>query len=233
MKKFITNIPLQKEKDFHRYIYQAVGNSLLQMDEPTGFPIIPAINAYTEPGDSIRVISMMSESEDTVRNHRFLQEELDALCMKKGISCPRGVEKIAAPEDQQVSSELRAFRRLIDFVEDDDELTASITYGTKPMSMVVLSAMRYAYRLHKNATLRCIVYGEIDRRDSKNWEDWQAYIYDETALIQMDEITWMLAQAGTEDPKKSIDLLLSMNDADSDGLDPEYDGPDDDEADEG
>ena len=233
MKKFITNIPLQKEESFHRHIYQAVGNSLLQMDEPTGFPIIPAINAYTEPGDSIRVISMMSVNDDTTRNHRFLQEELDALCRRKGISCPGRVEIVAAPEDQQVSSELRAFRRLIDFVEDNDELTACITYGTKPMSMVVLSAMRYAYRLHKNATLRCIVYGEIDRRNSRNWEDWQAYIYDETALIQMDEITWMLARTGSEDPKRSIDLLLSMNDPDIVDPDSEDDGPDDGETDEG
>lgn len=207
MKKFFTTVPLQKEEQLKRFVYAAQGNSRLSMDEATRFPIISAINGYVTPGEEFRVMAVIQDNEDARRNYGYLQEELQALCERKGFSYPdRGVERVVGPADQCVSSNVDMFQALIDLVEDDDELFACVTYGTKPMSMALLTAIRYAYRLKRNATVSCVVYGEVDRSGG----DWKARIYDETALVQLDEITRMLANRGVENPKESIRAILSL-----------------------
>lgn len=207
MKKFFATIPLQKEEQLRRFVYAAQGNSKLSMDGTTRFPIIPAINGYVAPGEPFRVIAVVQDNEDAKRNYGYLQEELHALCERNGLSYPAcGVECVDGPADQCVSSNVDLFQALIDRIEDDDELFACVTYGTKPMSMALLTAVRYAYRLKRNTTVSCVVYGEVDR----SGEEWKAKIYDETALVQLDEITRMLAERGVARPKESIEAILSL-----------------------
>lgn len=204
MKKFYTSIPLQVRGNLGKYVYAPVGNSRLGMEEPTSFPIIPAINGYVEPGERFRLIAVVPDSEDGKRNMAALEQEIGALCARKGIVCERGVETVAAAEDERVSSHTGVFQSLIDFAEEDDELFACVTYGTKPQSMTLLMAVQYAYRMKKNASVSCIVYGKVDH----NTKD--AFIYDETALVQMDEIVRMLAERKVPNPKAVIDGLLSL-----------------------
>ena len=59
-----------------------------------------------------------------------------------------------------------------------------------------------------NASISCIVYGEIDHSKPKPWKD--GFIYDMTALTQMDEIVHMLAERGVSDPKAALDAMLSL-----------------------
>lgn len=191
------------------YRYQAVGNSRLQMDSSTNFPILAAVNGYIEQGEEFRVFAVAADSEDGRRNCGVLQDELESLCREKNCPCPQ-IEVISAPSDERVASHVAVFQKLIDCVDDDDELFACITYGTKPLSQAVLLAVQYAYRVKKNASISCVVYGQIDRSKGKEPELWTAQIYDETALIQLGEIVRVLAERGTADPKAAINTILSM-----------------------
>ena len=205
MKKFFTSIPLQKQGKLGRYHYEAIGNEHLNMESTTCFPILAAVQGYVEPGEHFRLIAVMPDTEDGRRNLDVLKEELTVLCAGKGIVCENGVELVPAPVDERVSSHVNTFQRLIDLADDEDELFACITYGTKPQSMAVLMAIKYAYRVKENTSLGCIVYGQIDRSEGE-----RAYIYDETALVQMDEIVRILADRRTKNPKAVIDSLLRL-----------------------
>lgn len=211
MKKFFTNIPLQIAGDLDRFVYIPVGNSRLGMDKATSFPIIPAISGYVERGEEFRLIAVVPASEAGERNCVALETELETLCRDGGMVCPKGVERIPGPPNQKVASHVTTFQSLIDCVEDNDELFICITFGTKPMSMALLTAARYAYRLKRNASLSCIVYGEIDRIGGReNKANWKAYLYDETALAQMDEITRMLAELKIENPRETVRRILEL-----------------------
>ena len=59
MKKFFTIIPLQTPSRLH---YEAVGNTRLQVEDTVQFPILTAIAGYTQPGDSIRVIAIVTNN---------------------------------------------------------------------------------------------------------------------------------------------------------------------------
>ena len=119
-----------------------------------------------------------------------LKKEVKEMSEKIGFTYPRGIEVVSAPADAGVRSNIEAFQRLIEMVHDNDEMYACMTYGVKPLSQIMIMAIQYAYRLLDNASISCLVYGRIDRKDR---EVKGAYVNDMTALIQLDEITRLLA----------------------------------------
>lgn len=209
MKKFFTAVPLQhKPSGLERLSYQAVGNTRLQMDTETSFPILTAVNGYAQPGEDFRLIAVMPDSEATRRNREELSAQLIALCDRQGLSCPAGVETVLAEDSQTVATHVRTFQALLDYVDDNDELFQCMTFGTKPLSQSMMLAVQYAYRVKRNASISCIVYGEVDRSEPKPWKNGK--VYDMTALIRLDEIVHLLAQRGVADPRAALDAILSQ-----------------------
>lgn len=207
MKKFFTVVPLQPNGNLGTINYQAVGNSKLQLDSPTSFPILTAINGYVQPGEDFRLIAVTSKGNNP-QNLETLKHQLEELCKQKGFTCSRGVETVLIGDDQRVSTHAETFLKLLDYVEDNDELFSCMTFGTKPQSQAMMLAVQYAYRVKKNTSLSCIVYGEVDRKGPPPWTE--GFVYDMTALIQLDEIVHLLASRGVSDPKAVLDGLLSL-----------------------
>ena len=207
MKKFLFTVSQQKAGTLMPQVYQPVGNSALAYPEGTRFPIIPAVNAYAAEGEPFRVIAVTTDSGDERANLALFREELAALCARRGLPCPE-VETVAAPTDNSMRAQMGTFRALIALLEGGDGLCGCVTYGTKPMAMILLLALRYGCRVRRDAVLDCLVYGQIDRSGGTGPADWQAYLYDETALVQMDEIVRRLADSGTARPDEIIDHLL-------------------------
>lgn len=209
MKKFLTAVPLQHSPEgLSTVSYQAVGNSRLQMEEAVSFPILTAVNGCVQPGEDFRLIAVMPDSEATRRNRDALSAQLARLCKRKGLRCPNGVETVLTGDSQEVSGHVAVFQKLLDYVDDDDELFCCMTFGTKPLSHAMLLAVQYAYRVKRNASISCVVYGEIDRTGPRPWNTGR--IYDMTALIQLDEVVHMLAERGVKDPRAALDAILSL-----------------------
>jgi len=224
MKKFFLNSPLQPDGELKTPIYQVAKdvagkpqNTRLQMDEAISFPILAAINGYVAPNEDFRVIAvvqslppaLVSEGKmsNAERNYATLCRELDELCKRKSLRYPEfGVEKISAPANQDISSHITTFQELLNYVDDGDELFACVTYGTKAMPLIILSAIHYACRLKKNNSIRCVVYGEMDW----NVTPPSPTIYDVTALVELDELTHKLAELGVSDPRGIIDWALGL-----------------------
>lgn len=208
MKKFFTVIPLQVSGQLSQYRYEPVGNTRLGMEDETSFPILTAVHGYVQPGELFQVIAVMADSEVGRVNCQALRKELEALCGKYGLICA-GVEEVLVPVDESVSTHAATFQKLIAYAEDEDELFACITFGTKPLSMAVRMAVQYAYRVKRNTSISCIVYGQIDR-PSREPSTWQAYVYDETALVRLDEIVRVLADRGVANPGTVIQRVLAL-----------------------
>ncbi|WP_308526913.1 TM1812 family CRISPR-associated protein [uncultured Oscillibacter sp.] len=209
MKKFITVIPFQVKGQLGSYLYRAVGNRRLQMEEATSFPILTAVNGYLQPGEQSKVIALVAKTADGERNLRVLRDQMRKLCAQKGYVEPEIVE-VELKEGDEVATHVETFQKLIDQVDDDDELFACVTYGTKPLSQAVLMAVQYAYRIKRNTSISCIVYGSIDRSQSSDPAEWTGAVYDETALIQLDEIVRLLAERGVANPRESIRQILAL-----------------------
>ena len=206
MKKFFTIIPLQIRGQLQTAHYIPTGNSLLDMEGEIAFPILAAINGYAQPGEEIRVIAIATDTDYTVPSRERFVKDTETLCEKKGVLLPRGVEVIVVPDDPSVNGQIGVFSRLIKEVEDNDELFSCMTFGTKPLSMALTMAIHYAYRIKKNASISCLVYGEVDRSSNP----YVYRIYDMTALPQLDELVHTLAESKIEHPEQLIDALFHM-----------------------
>ena len=206
MKKFFTNIPHQGPGQLQRYRYQPVDNPHLEMDEDCSFPILTAINGYAQTGEQIRVIAVTTALPSDSRNAQAFQEDVADLCRRKGIELPNGVEFINAEDNERVSAQTDTFLKLIECVEDQDELYSCLTFGTKPQSFVLQMAIQYAYRIQKNTSIGCIVYGKVNRGEHG---ESSAQVYDMTLLTRLDELVRLLADKRVTDPKEIIRMVLS------------------------
>lgn len=207
MKKFIMTSPYQPAPDpekkirgLEKGIYTAADNQLLAYDTPTSFPIISTINGYAEEGEQIEVITIVSEYENAEYNYGLLKEELDDLSKKKEFSYT--LKEVRVPYNNAIDTELELFSKLIDCTADGDTLYACITYGSKPFPLIQIMALNYAYRIRKNVSIGCIVYGAKDHNNG-NME-----IYDITSLLYIDEAVRLMAEQKVENPTDLIKKLL-------------------------
>lgn len=214
MKKFLMVTPQQPEFQLHLEKYEAQGNKLLEFGE-THFPIIPLINGYVEDGEEIELVTVTYDYKHCRTNYRTLEQEVSSLEASRGISCP--ITSIEVAFDDSIEALLKSFQLLIDRIDDGDILHACITFGSKPMPLMLVMAMQYAYRLRKNVSIECVVYGQIDRANvdcdaPRNVQVTQEVprIYDVTALVKLDELVRVLADLRVVDPRSIIGQILEM-----------------------
>ena len=205
MKKFFTAIPLQPKGELGEYYYNAVDNENLQINKQISFPILSAINGYVEKGEKFELVVVLEKSENARYNFEIFKTQLNAICEDKGIIC-KAINCIEIDTDESVSYHLETFQKLIEYTNEDDELFLCVTFGTKPLSMTMKLAIQYAYRIKRNTSISCVVYGKVDRTGEQE----KGYLYDETAILKLDEIVRVLADRKVENPAKIVSNILSL-----------------------
>ena len=203
MKKFLMVTSQLPEHMLAEYEYEAVDNSLLEYG-PCHFPAIPLVAGHVESGDAIKVITVTYDIPECHRNLKVLESEIAAVCEEQGATYE--LESIEAPFDDSIQAILNVYQQLISRLDDDDELYADITYGSKPMPIVLTMALQYAYRTKTNASIECVVYGQV----SHHMDPMVARIYDVSALVQLDEIVRLMADRGVADPDAAISEIINL-----------------------
>ena len=197
MKKFICTAPYQTIK---AYPYQSEGNDRLTYEGETGYPVICLLNGYLETGDEAEVLVITADYENARMNYAQIEAEVEEIARKKEARCT--VKMLEGPYSEKLDDQLAAFGKLIEDIHDDDILYACITYGSKPTPLIEMMALNYGYRVQKNVSIGCVVYGQLDFMTK------EARIYDVTSLFYMDEIVRTLAESGAKNPLGLIQKLL-------------------------
>ena len=206
MKKFLTRIPLQAAGNLKRMKYVAADNEKLQMEAVVSFPILTAVNGFVKDGEDFEILAVVADSPAEEHNYEELCSQVHELFGEaKG---EIKVTKIAIEAGQGLSEQVGTFQKLIDEIEDDDELFVCMTFGTKPQSQVMMMAAQYAYRVKNNVSIECVLYGEIDR--SQGVENAVARVYDMTGLVQLDEAVRILGERKVRHPERIIRNILSL-----------------------
>jgi len=207
MKKYYLTISQQPVPDGLRLTsYQNPGDSPILSYGETRFPIVPVIFNTVKPGEDIRIFAVKPENPNTDHWYAELKKELDALKEKKQFTYE--MKPIDTPDSELVGDHLRLFGKLTDTAEDDDVIYADITYGTKPLPMIMLMFTNFAYRYKQNVDIEAIVYGAFNHNTKTS------SLYDVSALFYMNST---VNQLGTvSDPKKVLDMLLALNDTGGD-----------------
>ena len=139
LKTYITTVPLQGKLD--PMLYQ---RERAEAPTATCFPIVQVIRDTLEPGDTVRLLAIRQENVDTARNYQRLLEELAQL----GIAEAQ-VELVPLPEDQRPETLIGLCRDLVDALPQVTRVYACITYGSKSIPVVTLTALSCAEATHR------------------------------------------------------------------------------------
>lgn len=172
LKTYITTVPLQGKLD--PMLYQ---RERTEAPTATCFPIVQVIRDTLEPGDTVRLLAIRQENADTARNYQRLLEELAQL----GIT-EEQVEPVPLPEDQRPETLIGLCRDLVDALPQVTRVYACITYGSKSIPVVTLTALTCAEATHTELEVGGVYYGEVRRENGKVVG---ARLYEMAALYQL------------------------------------------------
>lgn len=172
LKTYITTVPLQGKLD--PMLYQ---RERAEAPTATCFPIVQVIRDTLEPGDTVRLLAIRQENADTARNYQRLLEELAQL----GIAQAQ-VELVPLPEDQRPETLIGLCRELVDALPQVTRVYACITYGSKSIPVVTLTALTCAEATHTELEVGGVYYGEVRRENGKVVG---ARLYEMSALYQL------------------------------------------------
>lgn len=172
LKTYITTVPLQGKLD--PMLYQ---RERAEAPTATCFPIVQVMRDTLEPGDTVRLLAIRQENADTARNYQRLLEELAQLGIAKA-----QVELVPLPEDQRPETLIGLCRDLVDALPQVTRVYACITYGSKSIPVVTLTALSCAEATHTELEVGGVYYGEVKRENGKVVG---ARLYEMSALYQL------------------------------------------------
>ena len=172
LKTYITTVPLQGKLD--PMLYQ---RERAEAPTATCFPIVQVMRDTLEPGDTVRLLAIRQENVDTARNYQRLLEELAQLGIAK-----EQVELVHLPEDQRPETLIGLCRDLVDALPQVTRVYACITYGSKSIPVVTLTALSCAEATHTELEVGGVYYGEVKRENGKVVG---ARLYEMSALYQL------------------------------------------------
>ncbi|MGN1418851.1 MAG: TM1812 family CRISPR-associated protein [Acutalibacteraceae bacterium] len=199
MKKFITTISLQG-KDLNPVVYTPADSNDLKCDKKVSFPILVTVNNFVESNEKIIVSPIVINAESSNSNYEIFKSQLEQIAMEKNFKFElRPIYKELGDTNDVM---IKLFSDLIGTVSDDDELYACLTYGTKPISVITIMALNYAYKIKNNVDIKKIVYG------SGPWEG--SRIFDVTPLFYIDSAVNSLAKLKLNNPEDALRSLLGL-----------------------
>lgn len=200
MKRFIFTVPIQPDGSLHKAHYESTeSDEKLTTDRQTCFPIIVPMSTSVKKGERIKVTAILIDRTFVPKNYELFKNELNELAKEIGFEYE--INEIRMPNTEDAKTHIDLFKNLArQFASNrDEEIYACITYGTKPMPMLMLMALTYAYKLCDSFTVETIVYGAFDH-DTK-----RSRIFDVSGLFYLDSAVNNMADLSLEDPLKLID----------------------------
>lgn len=198
---FITAIPLQGSNHLTKVFYEPQEFEL-EKNRESSFPIVPVIGNYLMKKENCQIIVIRTDNEDAKNNYEKFLEEIVDLGLSK--DC---VTEILLEENQKKVISKEMLMQIVDEVADDSLVYTDITFGTKPMSAIMLYAMNIVERI-KDTEVQGIYYGEIQRRDGKLTG--QNYLYDLTELMGVSNVVEKLNELDISEPRAALKRILGI-----------------------
>lgn len=199
---YITSVPLQGRGGLEKGIYQPF-DFAFKVNIETSFPIITVLAQEQTKQEDVKVIALRTENKDTADNFEEMLGQLKQIGILE-----EQVTSLLLPENQSSEAGVRSMLKIIEEIPDDSLVYADLTFGTKPMSIMILYAVTFIEKL-KDAEVQGIYYGELPRSGGK--ADWgRARLYDLTVYKYMSDMIDQLHGLNVSEPETALKELLDM-----------------------
>lgn len=199
---YIASIPMLGRKKLNKMNYIPQDEILCDKDYKTAFPIISVIKKTMDSNVDNKVIAIRMKNSDSEYNLKLFEEELRNINVD-----PNCIVCVELEEDSRYATGVDMFLQLAKEIENDSDVYACITYGTKIMSMVITYVLSSIEYLKRNVVVRSVCYGQVDRM---NDEVIRARIWEVIGLLRINELVKTLFEARFDNPMKALEELLNV-----------------------
>lgn len=204
MKIIFTTIPMKEQ--IEKLHYPVAGNHLIEYEKAVRFPINAVLAKTLQKNEKVKIVRLMNSAGASSENACLFQSELENINTEIGaeLSFFDVVENFTENKEMHETR----FRKLLDFLEDDVEIIADITYGQKTLPMVLFCALSFAEKFF-NAKILYIVYGKAEFEKGSIKQDSQV-LYDLTPLYYLNTLTSAMEAPNGKEAIKIIDKFFSL-----------------------
>ena len=212
MKKIVfSNLPMKKELNGFRY--KVDGNDTIEYEGEVIFPVNSVLARTMKKGDKIKVVLLYKDDIEgnSAINAGIFQKELNNI--NRGIGADIEYITIATPFEETRDIHETLLRDMIGKLENGAEIIGDVTYGPKPLPIIMFAVMNFAEKFF-SAKIKNIVYGKVDFVDDGSGtgktKPVNPVLYDLTPLYYLNSVTNAMEYKSSDDAVKALDVLLDL-----------------------
>ena len=212
MKKIIfVDVPMRELYENSKQCYANTGNTICTCNEKVFFPINAVLYDKLKKDDDVKVVLLVTESENNCSecNVQKFKDELNKLNENIQSNISYEIIKSAFVETKDIHE--KRVREMISKLEKDSEIFVDITFGQKPLPMLLIPVLSFADKFC-NADIKKIVYGKVDfvkKSDGKTYPE-NPELYDVTSLFYLNNLVCSMESSSITEALNSINTFFSI-----------------------
>jgi hypothetical protein len=150
------------KKNVYSFFYPVVGNSLIEYNGEVYFPVNAMLAKTLQKGEKGKILFLSTSGgleNHSKDNIELFKEELTKI--NAGIGADLYWETIDVPFDPQIEVFEQLTSGIISKFEKNCQIIVDITYGIKPLPMILFCALQFAEKFF-NASILNIIYGKVE-----------------------------------------------------------------------
>lgn len=211
MKIVYSDIPMKKE--LHAFRYKSDGCIGPDCGKEVIFPVNAVLAGAMKKGEKVRVVLLAKSDPEgnSAVNTGIFQKECNGI--NRGIGADIEYVTLTTPFEETREVHEGLLRDMVKKLEPDAEVIADITYGPKPLPIILFSVLNFAEK-YFNAQIRNIVYGKVDFVEDGSGtgktKPVNPVLYDLTSLYYLNSLTNVMDYRSPEEAVKALDTLLAL-----------------------
>lgn len=211
MKIIFSDLPMKKE--LHAFNYKADGNVTIEYDGEVIFPVNAVLAKTMKKGEKVKVVllSKVDIEGNSAINAGVFQKELNGI--NRGIGADIEYITIATPFEETRGVHETLLRDMVGKLENGVEIIGDVTYGPKPLPIIMFAVMNFAEKFF-SAKIKNIIYGKVDFVDDGSGtgktKPVNPVLYDLTPLYYLNSLTNTMEYKTSDEAVKALDVLLDL-----------------------
>lgn len=206
MKKIIfCDIPMKK--NMNAMVYAGTGNTNCNYSKPVMFAINAVLAETLKKGDEVRVVLLrtLDKASNSGKNSGLFMQELDSINSEIGAKISYETLESEFKETKDIHE--TRLKEILDKIEENTEIYADITYGPKPLPMILMCVISFAEKF-LNCEVKSVIYGKVDFDD--NNKPCNPELYDVTSLYYLNNLTNSMVAYSGKEARQSLNEFFSL-----------------------
>ena len=206
MKKIIfCDIPMKK--NMTSMVYAGTGNTNCNYSKPVMFAMNAVLAETLKKNDEVRVVLLrtLDKAGNSGKNSGLFMQELDAI--NSDIGAKISYETLDSEFKETKDNHETRLKDMLDKIEENTEIYADITYGPKPLPMILMCVLSFAEKF-LNCEVKSVVYGKVDFDD--NNQPVNPELYDITSLYYLNNLTNSMVANNGKEARQNLDEFFSL-----------------------